>query len=129
MLKIIAFVLAAFMAVPIPLWLAAGALAFSVETAFASDDDDDDDSDDDDDDDDDHGGGSSSSNSGNDSDERWKRSGGRASVGNIHLRYPNGWDEQIRNGRYRLTDPQGRTVSSRRATQGDMIRMRAIASQ
>ncbi len=50
---------------------------------------------------------------------------GRASIGgNVELRYSNGWRERIRNGRYRLTDPKGRTVRDRPATQEDAVRMR-----
>ena len=46
---------------------------------------------------------------------------------NLHLRYPNGWDEKIRNGRYILTDPKGRTVTNRPAAFSDLERMRDIA--
>jgi hypothetical protein len=41
------------------------------------------------------------------------------------LRYGNGWDEQIRNGRYILNDPKGRNVTNRRATMEDLRRMRS----
>lgn len=46
---------------------------------------------------------------------------------NLHLRYSNGWQEWVRDGRYRLIDPQGRTVSDRRATANDLARMRTAA--
>lgn len=46
---------------------------------------------------------------------------------NLHLRYANGWDERILNGRYILIDPEGRTVTNRRATMGDQTRMRDAA--
>ena len=96
------------------------------------DDSDDDDSDDDDDDDDNSGSGSANSGSGSSS-----SSGSSGSVtsnftkvgGNLRLVYSNGWEERIRNGRYRLTDPKGRTVSFRAATEADVIRMRQIAGQ
>lgn len=89
------------------------------------DDDDDDDDDGDDDDDDENGGGGSNlavENGGalpQGSDQRVPE--------NLHLRYPNGWDERIRNGRYILVDPEGRTVTNRRATMGDLDRMRDAA--
>jgi len=46
---------------------------------------------------------------------------------NLHLRYSNGWQEWVRNGRYRLVDPNGHTVADRRAKQSDLDRMRAAA--
>ena len=95
-------------------------------------DDDDDDGDDDDDDDDDRNDGR------NDDDDRADPNRPSATLGrpssqnsdrpqNLHLRYPNGWDEQIRSGRYILTDPDGRTVSNRPATFADLDRMREAA--
>lgn len=61
--------------------------------------------------------------------ERDSRAPGRTSdrPGNLHLRYANGWDERIFNGRYRLVDPQGRTVADRVATFADLKRMQSAA--
>ena len=58
-----------------------------------------------------------------------RNSRGQAAIANLHLRYANGWDEQILNGTYRLVDPQGRTVADRRATPDDLARMRALVGQ
>lgn len=79
--------------------------------------------DDDDDDDDDETDGRD--NEGNSKKSR-KRLG---SSSNLHLQYTNGWNERIRNGRYRLVDPEGRTVSDRWATTKDLMRMRKAAGQ
>lgn len=46
---------------------------------------------------------------------------------NLHLKYPNGWDERIRNGRYTLIDPHRRKVADRAATFEDYRRMRTVA--
>ena len=50
-------------------------------------------------------------------------------IANLHLRYSNGWDERILNGRYILVDPEGRTVTRRAATAKDLERMRAAVTQ
>jgi hypothetical protein len=90
-----------------------------------SGDDDDDDNSGEDDDDDDSGNDNASNNDAGDN----KKSKRRVRLQNLHLRYPNGWDEKIHNGRYHLKDPMGRTVIRRRATQEDMIRMRAAVGK
>ena len=110
------------------------------------DDDDDDDGEDDDDDDDDEEDDTDDSSGGSDDDDDNRGvtgNGGSAGTGggvgtqksgddrrvpgNLHLRYPNGWDEQILNGRYILIDPKGRKVTNRRATMDDLDRMRDAA--
>jgi hypothetical protein len=107
-----------------------------------SDDDDDNsgsgNSDDDRDDDDDNSGSGNRNDDSDDDDDNDSGSGitssagggaSRGKVANLHLRYANGWDEQILNGTYRLIDPQGRTVSNRRATQKDLVRMRELVDK
>ncbi|MGJ5621251.1 hypothetical protein [Sulfitobacter sp. MF3-043] len=82
--------------------------------------------------------GSGSSNSGHDEDDDDDRDGDdkddkdrRRSAerlgpsANMHLRYKNGWDEKILNGRYSLVDPQGHKVADRPARTKDLNRMRA----
>ena len=106
-----------------------GNWVFGVGAARADSDDDDDDDDDDEDDDDDDD---------DDDDNRigtntpsatteGPSSQSRDRPDNLHLRYPNGWDEKIRNGRYILIDPEGRTVTNRAATFADIDRMRDAA--
>ncbi len=48
---------------------------------------------------------------------------------NVEIEYANGWQEWIRNGRYRLTDPKGRTVSNRWARPDDLARLRRLLDQ
>ena len=48
---------------------------------------------------------------------------------NMHLRYKNGWDEKILNGRYSLVDPHGHKVADRPARTKDLNRMRAAVGQ
>jgi hypothetical protein len=47
--------------------------------------------------------------------------------GNIEIVYPNGWKEELENGRYELRDPSGRTVVERPATAEDIARLQALA--
>jgi hypothetical protein len=42
---------------------------------------------------------------------------------NVEILYANGWQEEIKSGRFTLTDKYGRVVSSRRATQEDIDRL------
>lgn len=42
---------------------------------------------------------------------------------NVEILYANGWQEEIKSGRYMLTDKYGRVVSSRRTTQEDIDRL------
>jgi hypothetical protein len=80
----------------------------------------------------------SGSGSGDDDDDgtaqggKSKSGGGKGALGakdNITLKYSNGWNESIVNGRYRLVDPKGRTVADRRATLEDLRRMREAAGK
>lgn len=48
---------------------------------------------------------------------------------NISLQYTNGWREWVKDGRYVLIDPEGRTVANRPASRGDVTRMRNLAGQ
>ncbi len=47
----------------------------------------------------------------------------RKGRGNVELVYPEGFREEISNGRYVMRDAQGRTIISRRATDGDRSRL------
>jgi hypothetical protein len=76
-----------------------------------------------DDDDDDNGGQVSD---GGDNDQPTTNTALR-SGDNLYLRYANGWEEWVRNRRYVLKDPLGRTVADRAATFDDLVRMRAAA--
>lgn len=103
-----------------------GKWVIGAEYARADDDDrddrDDDDRDDDDRDDEDDRGenvSNDTTNRGNDRSSDWQS----PTPENLHLRYSNGWEETIRDGRSVLPDPQGRTVSNRRATFDDLTRM------
>ena len=81
---------------------------------------DDDDNEDDDDEEDSQNNNTSTNNAGDN-----KKNKRENRIQNLHIPYLNGWDEKIHNGRYHLKDPMGRTVIRRRATQEDLIRMRA----
>ncbi len=83
------------------------------------------------DDDDNSGSGSGNDDDDNDGRDRDRRGSEQreGTLADLHLRYANGWDERILNGRYRLVDPQGRTVANRRATHEDLARMRALVGQ
>lgn len=48
---------------------------------------------------------------------------------NISLQYTNGWREWVKDGRYVLIDPEGRTVANRAASRSDVTRMRNLAGQ
>ena len=79
--------------------------------------------DDDDDDDDDR--------DGDDKDDKDRRRSAErlGPLANMHLRYKNGWDEKILNGRYSLVDPHGHKVADRPARTKDLNRMRAAVGQ
>ena len=42
---------------------------------------------------------------------------------NVEILYANGWREEIKSGRFTLTDKYGRVVASRRATKSDIDRL------
>lgn len=66
----------------------------------------------------------------NDDTSREQRSNARlGSEFNITLQYTNGWREWVKDGRYVLIDPEGRTVANRPASRGDVTRMRNLAGQ
>lgn len=48
---------------------------------------------------------------------------------NITLQYTNDWQEWVKDGRYVLIDPKGRTVANRRASRDDVARMRSLVGQ
>ncbi len=87
-------------------------------------DDDDDDGDSDDDRDDDRDNDSNDDASGD-----RQSNAGLGSEFNISLQYTNGWREWVKDGRYVLIDPEGRTVANRPASYGDVTRMRDLAGQ
>ena len=149
MLKLLKILIIAALLVPFPITvtsLPTGWVLIGVDLAHADqgrgrggDDDRDDDDDDDDDDRSGRRGGDDRDDDSSDRDDgqrdRTRRStqsdAGQSSgferPANLHLRYPNGWDEQILDGRYRLLDPEGRKVADRVATMKDLERMRAAA--
>lgn len=51
------------------------------------------------------------------------------SESNISLQYTNVWREWVKDGRYVLIDPEGRTVANRPASREDVTRMRDLAGQ
>lgn len=53
----------------------------------------------------------------------------RISGRSVIVRYSNGWSEEVRGSRYRLTDRHGRTVSDRAATAADRDRLMALAGR
>lgn len=57
------------------------------------------------------------------------RTGSRVEVSGNHIEivHPNGWKEELENGIYEIKDPQGRTVTERRATSEDLARVHAFA--
>ena len=90
------------------------------------DDRDDDDKDDDDDDDDDDDRNDNRDTTPN----RDRQSNARLGAEfNITLQYTNGWQEWVKDGRYVLIDPKGRTVANRRASRDDVARMRSLVGQ
>lgn len=91
------------------------------------DDRNDDDDDDDDQDDDDRGDRDDDSN--DDASRDRQTNAGLGSEFNISLQYPNGWREWVKDGRYVLIDPEGRTVANRPASRDDVTRMRNLAGQ
>lgn len=141
--KLIKLLLAVLLLFPFPItgsYDQDGKWVFGVTSARAdSDDDDDDDDDDDRDDKDDRNDNDVHDDDDDDRDDdradpnRPSATPGRPSSQNsdrpenLHLRYPNGWDEKIRSGRYILIDPEGRTVTNRAATFADLDRMRDVA--
>lgn len=145
MQKFIRVLLASLCLTPFPMTFAQnpdGTWIFGVEYAHADkgrgrggDDDRGDDRDDDRDDDrgndrDDDRGNDRDDDRDDDKVERDRDSGiSRGSIPDLHLRYPNGWNEQIRNNRYVLTDPKGRKVTNRKATLKDLKRMREAAGR
>lgn len=76
-----------------------------------------------------HGGGSGGSGPGDGSSGHLGPNGERVEIrgSSIEVIYPDGWKEEVKNGRYELHDPAGRTVIERAATSEDLIRMRALA--
>ena len=49
--------------------------------------------------------------------------------GAIEVSYPNGWREELADGRYELKDPNNNTVVERPATGADMSRLRALTGR
>lgn len=96
-------------------------------------DDDDDDRDDKDRDDDsedrDDDRGDRDNDSNDDASRDRQSNAGLGSEFNISLQYTNGWREWVKDGRYVLIDPEGRTVANRPASHGDVTRMRDLAGQ